>query len=172
MGRIKIDIYWSCWNLIFQPAQPTFDWNKLPVHGTVEFMSFLQATFPSWNPWMEPRHSLLYHEPNFAPWYDWINCSIELPGQHHLMIPNLETFCWNAFAKAVQLMKTLLDSIHAASSMGTIQMLQPWRMIYQTIWLVQCTGIWTTRQVIMEFLQSISIIHIRLTSLFGLLITL
>ena len=24
----------------------------------------------------------LYHEPNFAPWHDWINCYVELTGQH------------------------------------------------------------------------------------------
>jgi hypothetical protein len=25
----------------------------------------------------------LYHEPSFAPWHDWINCYVELTGQHH-----------------------------------------------------------------------------------------
>ena len=24
----------------------------------------------------------LYHQPNFTPWHDWINCFIELTGQH------------------------------------------------------------------------------------------
>jgi hypothetical protein len=32
---------------------------------------------------LEPVHGTpLYHEPSFALWHDWINCYVELTGQH------------------------------------------------------------------------------------------